>query len=394
MLCAKSRPRDPVAPRAPHMQGLVSGCQRGTWRRRMNKVPPEVAEILQRASAREQDSAPRRHHYVPRFYLARFCDQRGQLAAYDRTTRKLISGRAERLGFERDLYRLPDNAGLPKYFLEEVFGELESQAASAIERVVQSGVVTEADRRTLATYLTLQILRTPHTIRAVTDMAAWSASIEMQIELGRKLDRGDLDVEQRRMAENALRQLEDGTLRIVPAEKSRVGLVLAAFEQMLVQVLRDWTWLVVLLDRPRLLTSDNPVVLLGEPDPGSPATNLGVATALEIWLPLDPRRALVLSRDQSLTSPLIGLSDAHVRSINLRLALESTRWIFFRPGTATVRDLQVPREAPRWFSRTMGRRDRPDGTVGELIQTGVSRPYVPNERLLSGRPLRPFPRVR
>jgi hypothetical protein len=94
-----------------------------------------------------------------------------------------------------------------------------------------------------------------------------------------------------------------------------------------------------------------------------------------------------------MVSPLLGLGDAHVRLINLRLALESHRWIFYRPGTEPLRGVQVPTDPPKWFSRTIGYRDHPNGQMGELIQTGVERPRVPNERLLSGRLLRPFPNV-
>lgn len=356
----------------------------------MASVPPEVARVLQQAVSREHGSSPRRHHYVPRFYLVRFSDQKGRLAAYDRTTRKLISARPEQLGFERDFYRLPENAGLPKYFLEEVLSLQEEAAAIAIDNVCRAGIVADKDRLTLAMHIAMQILRTPNTRRTVGESAEWSASIFAQIELGRRLEAGEFSADERELAEQAIKQLEDGSVRVGPAEDARVGIALTAFAEILEHLLGSWTWLVVLLSQPRFITTNQPVIMLGEPEPGSAATNVGVATALEIWFPLDPRRALVLTRAKRVVSPLLGLGDAHVRLINVRLALESARWIFYRPGTDPLRGLQVPIDPPKWFSRTIGYRDHPNGQVGEIIQTGVERPRVPNERLLSGRLLRAF----
>lgn len=359
----------------------------------MNEIPTEVAEVLRRAAAQEEGRPSRRHHYVPRFYLSRFADQKGRLSAYDRTTGKAISARPDQLAVERDFYRLPDASGLPHYFLEEVLSLQEGLAAMAIDRVSRAGVVNDEDRLALATHLAMQTLRTPRTRDVVSESAEWVDSILAQIELGRRLAAGEFSIEERQLAEDAIKELKDGTLRVGPAEDARVGLALGSFDQMLEQLLGDWTWLIVVLSRPRFITTDHPVILLGEPEPDSTATNVGVATALELWFPLDPHHGLVLSRDRGLLSPLLDLPDAHIRAINLRFAQESTRWIFFRPGTDPLRGFQIPRDPPKWFVRPIGYRNEAGENVSELVQSGIERPHVPNERLLSGRLLRRFPKA-
>ena len=175
-----------------------------------------------------------------------------------------------------------------------------------------------------------------------------------------------------------------------PQEQALVAWSLLPLEQIGSDLRSGWNWVVVVLTSPRLITSDNPICFLGEPELGSPASNVGVMNALEIWFPLDPRHALVLTRDHSTGSPLIDLTAGHVRSINLRLALESERWSFFRPGGEGVKGFQIPPEPPQFEEVTIGCRDNGDGSTGELVRLGMQRPPVPNERLLSGRRLRPF----
>lgn len=337
------------------------------------------------------DARPRRHHYVPRFYLRRFTDHKGRIAAHDRSAQRTITTTPEQVAVERDFYRIPATTGLPANFLEGLLSSVEGVAAEAIRSAVATGAVREPDRQVLAAYLGLQRLRTRQTRDSIREMTEWSGPMLAQIDLKERLESGEFESEgERQLAEQAIEQLIDGTLHVGAAEESLVGLSLKPLEQIVEILSSGWNWIIVVLTKPQFITTDHPVAMLGEPEHGSPASNIGLATAREIWFPLDPRHALVLSRDHSLTSPLIDLSNGHVRAINLRLAVESGRWIFFRPGTHPLKGFQIPSTSPKWKAETLGWSERGDGTTGELIRTGVERPHVPNERLLSGRMLRPF----
>ena len=339
-------------------------------------------------------STPRRHHYVPRFYLDRFADQKGRLRAFDRRRGTIITTSSEAVAVERDFYRLPDATGLPATLLEETLSALESEAAAAIRAVVTEGKVSDSHREALVPHIALQLLRTRYHRNSTRAVTEWMATVEAQVNLNRRMLDGDFESEcDRALAERVLRQLAKGELVVGLQEEELLGWSFRSLEMFVAALRSAWNWVVVVLTSPRLITSDNPICFLGEPELGSPASNVGVMNALEIWFPLDPRHALVLTRDHSTGSPLIDLPAGHLRSINLRLALESERWSFFRPGSEGVKGFQIPPEPPQFEEVTMGYRDHGHGSTGELVRLGMERPHVPNERLLSGRRLRPFPQA-
>ncbi len=343
--------------------------------------------------AESKESTHGRHHYVPRFYLGRFADQKGRLRAFDRQKGMCITTSAKAVAAERDFYRLPENITVPANFLEEMLSAQESEAAEAIRSFVATGKAQGSHREPLILHLALQLLRTQRHRRTIKEMSERTLTLQAQIEISRRLAEDEFEMEhERTLAERVLGQLENGEIIVRPQEQALVGLSLSSLSQ-IVSVLRSgWNWILVFVSAAKFITSDNPICLLGEPESGSPASTVGVATALEIWFPLDPRHALVLSRDQSLTSPLLELSNGHVRTINLRIALESERWSFYSPSSEGVKGFQIPSKPPRYLEETIGHRDYDDEMRGELIRIGIERPRVPNERLLSGHRLKPFPR--
>lgn len=338
-------------------------------------------------------SAQRRHHYVPRFYLDRFTDQKGRLGAFDRQKATFITTKANAVAVERDFYRLDGGIGFPANLLEDALSSLESGASEAIRRLVAEGRVLHSHRELLITYMALQLARTQRHRRSIKEMMQWTATLQTQVELSRQLSEGKFETEpDHTLARSALGKLADGELIVSPEEQALKALSLHSVDEVASVLESGWNWVLVVLTTAKFITSDHPICMLGEPEPGSPASNLGVATALEIWFPLDPRHALVLSRDHSLGSPLLDLSNGHVRSINLRIALESERWSFFHPSSEGVKGFKIPPNPPRFREETIGKRVNGDGTISEFVRTSMERPQVPNERLLSGHRLKPFPR--
>ena len=111
----------------------------------------------------------KQHHYVPRFYLDRFADPIGHVWAYDKSTDLVFCGRPETLGRERGFYEAPflQGTAVDPEFLERELARLESEAAritSSWIRLIEPGgrivTISEIDRRTIATYIAVQALRT------------------------------------------------------------------------------------------------------------------------------------------------------------------------------------------------------------------------------------------
>lgn len=256
----------------------------------------------------------RLHHYVPQFYLKRFADQTGKVSVYDRTDSRVFSTLPTVIAAENNFYQLPEETGLPPTYFEDMLAIQEGEAATAIGRTVLSGRAAQEDRLTLAMHLALQVLRTRHTRDVTLEMSRWSGTLLAQIELRRRIEGGEFpQLAQREEAERALRLLEEGKLYVEPMEIAATGIALKSFPDIVARLMDRWNWIVVVLPRARFLSSDRPIAYLGEPEPGRPGTNVGVANALEIWFPMDAEHALALTRDQSVISPILGLPDAHVR---------------------------------------------------------------------------------
>ena len=111
----------------------------------------------------------KQHHYVPRFYLARFVDPMGHVWAYDKSTDLVFCGRPEALGREGGFYEAPflQGTAVDPTFLERELARLESEAArvtSSWIKLIEAGgkivTISGIDRRMIATYIAVQALRT------------------------------------------------------------------------------------------------------------------------------------------------------------------------------------------------------------------------------------------
>ncbi|WP_076902693.1 DUF4238 domain-containing protein [Burkholderia pseudomallei] len=105
---------------------------------------------------------PRRHHFVPRFYLDGFCaDDAQRLAVYDRVRNAYRAQRPSEVAHRRDYYAYEDEQGNRFFDIEAALGDVETAASHSIRRVDNGDELTDDDRMTLATYVAFQYTRTP-----------------------------------------------------------------------------------------------------------------------------------------------------------------------------------------------------------------------------------------
>ena len=214
-------------------------------------------------------SAHRRHHYVPRFYLDRFTDQKRRLGAFDRQKATSITTIANAVAVERDFYRLPEKIGLPANSLEEALSSQESDAAEAIRRLVAEGRVLDSHRESLILHMALQLLRTQRHRRSTKALTQRTATLLAQVELSRQLSEGEFEAEsERALAERVLGQLADGELIVGPEEQALSALSLLSLDEVASILRSGWNWVLVILTAAKFITSDHPICLLGEPEPG------------------------------------------------------------------------------------------------------------------------------
>ncbi len=116
-------------------------------------------------------NAPKLHHYVPRFYLARFTDDRGLFWCWDKGTRKTFQNNPYGVAAETHFYRIPEFIGTATdpLVLERDLANLEARAAEITrDWVVRLDALTPLqilhlspnERADLSRFIAVQFLRT------------------------------------------------------------------------------------------------------------------------------------------------------------------------------------------------------------------------------------------
>lgn len=113
-------------------------------------------------------TTPKRHHYVPRFYLERFANARGILWVFDKHTDRIFGTRAGNVALELGFYEAPELQGTETevVFLERQFSDLEAEAAQITAcwlRQVNEGdlvAIPEVNRHIMSLYIATQLFRT------------------------------------------------------------------------------------------------------------------------------------------------------------------------------------------------------------------------------------------
>ena len=331
---------------------------------------------------------PRKHHYVPQFHIRRFADGRGLVNAYDRIKDKHHHKQRPRNVLQkRDLYRAKTIDQSQEFDLEHILATGETNWSRIVARIISEGVVSSESIPDLVEYLAFQFVRTLQqrvSVRALSDHFSTGMAI---LELRAQQESGELSHSESAEVDEFISDANKGELRAIESESHMLRNQMAGLVQ-IAEILEDgWHFVVVSLDHPGFVLSDHPLALLGDWD-RTISTGIGPANAEEIWMPLDPSRALVLTRDYRQPRHIFALSSSHARRISQRLVLESSRWTIYRPGTNPLKRMAIPKEPPKMFVDDYSVHGQ-DG--GSLIQIGRERPHVEGERLLSGRMLRQFP---
>lgn len=329
----------------------------------------------------------KRHHTVPRMHLKGFTDPKGRLRAFDRVRQRQQTITVGDATVVRGFYSLPSasdlSEGLAVDSIEKLLAEKEGAVAVIFDRLRAGRGLSPEDIPALADYIAIQLLRTTRFETEIQAMADYYARTMLEgmsedavrrrlLEVGEETDDDAVA-----SIMESLSRLDEFSFRA--PEGSFMIVFLRTYLKLTPYVANGWKWIVASTSKPFLVT-DHPVVLVGD----SVDSGVGLETAAEVWMPIGRHHALVMSRDFSLPTVLLNLERSVVRQRNLRLALESQRWCFWNPRDDPLEGAAVPPPANPLRERSLGWRERPDGTFGEVVQIGAPRPLIPGESLLSG----------
>lgn len=315
----------------------------------------EIPEGVQRVEATEND--PKLHHLLPRFYMERFAAKNGKVEAVARDDfRRHFEVKPRNILGENDYYTIEHDDG-QDITVEKMFAEhVEGPAAEALRRLVdqERPVAAPGPRAAIALLIATQYVRGERVRQAV---------VEFQKEVFRKaittaspaavrdvLRRQGQEISEKDAA--GIVEFARGDEYEIDVEREanlHLSTVLPASLE-IVPYLEQRSWQLLEFADPLILTSDEPVVLVGR-DPTTPGDNPGgFAAAREIVFPTDPHHALVLlSPDQRKSSGRGRGGPKQAEIINRHVAFNSYRFIIRRPGTNLLEGMVLPKRAPAVF---------------------------------------------
>jgi hypothetical protein len=312
-----------------------------------------------------------RHHYVPRFILRRFANDREQIRVVEREdlSRTHLSS-VRKTATATDYYSIPTEEVEPDFReghepdrIEESLASIEDQAAEHIHAIREgSWRPTEESFYRLARFVAFQMCRGPGFRRDYSGIATVAARrfvhsniAEDRVRAYLKETHGDpTDAEVEAFAEEA-RTMD---FEMIPSDVHALQESMRfAIEHFLPHLL-ERSPQILRFETPALMTSDRGVGLWG-PDAPHPRS-VEAATARAVFIPLDRYTALALTRRK-------GFSDTYVknfwaRHINLSVSDRATSWLYHHPDDDPLKamDLLPPR---RLVSAPTGSRIREDGAL-------------------------------
>jgi hypothetical protein len=236
------------------------------------------------------------------------------------------------------IYETRGPSGGSSVATEERLAELDGAAVEIMRQIDKTGLPSAegtSERATLASFIAQQVTRTPEQrgrVLFARDLADYAGEREIDTTVvAEYLEHVHLgfcpsDSEVRAALDFAHVALRDPSLL---TKEFAVQVMLQAVSE-LAPVLLGRYWTLEIARKPRLLTSDTPVVIWRKPTPRDRYEGVGIANAEEVRFPLDPRKQLVLT---STARPLVrAIEPSRVRACNGDIASGCHRFIVGNPN--------------------------------------------------------------
>jgi hypothetical protein len=117
-------------------------------------------DAFERLKAKPLLAGPTKQHYLSRFYLDGFAENR-RVAVYDRSNGAVRSLSPKKAAAQEHLYTFVDESDRQRFELEALFGIIESRAGSALKSAVSKVPLSFEDRGYLSLFVAMHAIRTP-----------------------------------------------------------------------------------------------------------------------------------------------------------------------------------------------------------------------------------------
>ena len=270
--------------------------------------------------------------------------------SYDRTTgypprRRSIRG----ICGARDFYTRQTVSGEADYKLEsDYFKKKDAAGDSLLSAILDNRSIPHSLVPRVPEHIAIQIVRTKWFRDYVYEKAPESWRTKLPIERAAAGPPPSLSGEEIEDFWDEVAAMPSEGWEVLDDENAIVDLPLGrskTIEQYLLREFESTNFTIVWLPNREFVTSDNPVLLRdrNSSDFGT-VMKIGLKNAVEIWFPLDPHHALLITRLNAQAPTIIGIPDSQLLKINTALAYGSDRWTIWRPDSVARQFVNLPNE--------------------------------------------------
>lgn len=298
-------------------------------------------------------SKSRRHHLVPRFYLRRFANPKEQVFAFRRTAGKGFTTSIDNAPVETGFYSVDDEFGDSSEMVEGMLGKIEAINADILHRVdTDDSTLTDDERVSLSHLLALQFTRTRDFRNTSVGLAdflvrAQAGLIFGGVERDRWRDAYQettgRDISEAEVVQLANFAAGEGEYTFMPPRNELVAHMLKLTSD-IAPAFFARSWHIIKSEERAFATSDRPVVLWSRPDPQRLGLGIGVATADEIYFPLDSRKVLVLTREDVGWPSVVLATSRMIKQTNVIIAHAAHEWLFHHPKHDPLKGIYISKE--------------------------------------------------
>ncbi len=277
---------------------------------------------------------PKRHHYLPQFYLRNFCNDK-LLSVFDKKKNEYRKQNPKDTAVERYYYSLKDDNGNMDHRIEKLFSQIETNSQQIIDRIINNENITEQEKADLSHFIALMMVRVPN-LEKLTNTGSNTVinDIANTVFLDKKTAKKAIykrecviAVTHAASAEELVKFHKNGNYDI----KINRNVVLSCMLQLAQNTWNDFNqmhWDVVhTKDNKSFITTDNPIVIM-PPNKDTPR-GLCVKGSLIIF-PLSQSTCLVMSYGGNNNITHSDVETPFIRGVNLFLSSESDRLIIAR----------------------------------------------------------------
>jgi hypothetical protein len=278
----------------------------------------------------------KRHHVVSEFYLRHFANSQGQLTVVRRDKPPYLTSTTN-VGVVSKFNTITDEDGNPSLMVEEMFQQIEAQAAPIFRELQRTDVIpTGDDREWLAMYIALAQTRTPHFRRQAELQEEIFGKANLYTHTDASIREVLREANHREPSDEEVQQAREGIDRIdeyrieIPSNQTLKSAIDVATGG-LAPALLGMHWHLMRSDVLAFICGDHPLAYMREERPENAHLGIGLTSADYSFFSVDPYRSLVFSRARPRTTRPIAATPSMVAEVNELMARYCYEWVAYHP---------------------------------------------------------------